>query len=285
MTIGGGGASAFGLGGAQMPGVPQAPSDGSSPRVRLGQMGKSGRGTYAKFDAKAPAIMGGLMDKYGLTKEQAAGVLGNLGHESARFTAYHEGGKVGAKGGVGWAQWTGPRRHAFERWTAARGLDPTSDEASWRYLTEGDPETAKAIAAVKRTNSVNGAMTTFEHKFERSADYNQRTGAILKPGSVASRLSLAQRAYGMHEVHGSQDGPATPAVPAAVADRARRTGKAAGPQASAGGKAGGHSGVQVASLQIHVHPAKGHSEKDIADAVHSKFNGAVRNHLSDGAFA
>jgi hypothetical protein len=193
--------------GRRMKGQP-AEADSSGPRVRMGKVGSgSGRGSYAKFDAKAPAIMGVLMTKYGLTKDQAAGVVGNLGHESARFTAYHENGKVSASGGVGWAQWTGPRRRAFERWTAARGLNPTSDEASWRFLTEGDPETAAAIAAVKRTHPSHVAVRAFHDSFEKSADISH--GRIVKPKNWNSRLDLADRADRANPVAGI----ATPPVP------------------------------------------------------------------------
>jgi hypothetical protein len=149
--------------GGSTPGTGDAREIG--PKVSLGKMG-------SKFAAKAPVIMDGLMKKYGLTREQAAGVVGNLGHESAGFTAYHEGGQASAKGGVGWAQWTGPRRRAFESWTKAHNLNPTSDEASWRYLTEGDPETARAILAVKGQTTRKGAVRAWEQSFERAGVKN-----------------------------------------------------------------------------------------------------------------
>ena len=71
-------------------------------------------------------------------------------------------------GGVGWAQWTGLRRRQFEAWAASHNLDPRSDEASYRYLTEGDPEFAGAVAAVKREKTIQGAMQAFESAFERA---------------------------------------------------------------------------------------------------------------------
>ena len=181
----------------------------TGPHVRLGKTSGGGGGRMAKFDAKAPAILGGLMTKYGLTKEQAAGIVGNLGHESARFTAYHEGGKASAEGGVGWAQWTGTRRRAFERWVGnhagadGKPLDPTSDEASWRYLTEGDPETGKAVAAVKRTHTAADATRAFHDSFERSADID-RSGRIAKPKNWQDRVDLANRALAMDAVPGER---------------------------------------------------------------------------------
>ncbi len=153
--------------------------------------------TGSKFSGKAPAIMRGLMDRYGLSQEQAAGIVGNLGHESAEFTAYHEGRKAPSEGGVGWAQWTGPRRRAFEAWTKAHGLNPTSDEASWRYLTEGDPQTTRAIAAVKRTSNRHDAVKAFHDSFEISADTDPRTGAIRNPKNWNHRLGLADKAFAL----------------------------------------------------------------------------------------
>ena len=124
------------------------PDGSTGPRVGLGRMGSGGgRRGFAKFDAKAPAIMGALMSKYGLTKEQAARPSSaTWGHESGGFTAYH-GGRPSAGPWWRWmGQWTGPRRRAFERWTAQHGLNPTSDDASWRFLTEGRPRNGRRLS-------------------------------------------------------------------------------------------------------------------------------------------
>jgi hypothetical protein len=258
----------------------------SGPRVALGQMRAGGKGAYGKFDSKAPAIMAGLMQKYGLTHEQAAGVVGNLGHESARFTAYHEGGQAAGRGGVGWAQWTGSRRRDFEKWTKAHGLSPTSDEASWRFLTEGDRETAGAMAAVKRTHSAAEAVRAFHDHFERSADISH--GRIVKQVSWNSRLGLAHRAEGLN---GRVDGPAladkpgTSAVPESVADRARRQGDrdralSTGRAKEAGGSSNGTT--NHVTIAVHAHPH--HDSKQIASMVHERFNDAVGSQLSDGAY-
>ncbi|WP_237480297.1 phage tail tip lysozyme [Lichenibacterium dinghuense] len=129
---------------------------------------------------------------------------------------YHEGGQAPGKGGVGWAQWTGPRRRAFEAWVAAHGLNPTSDEASWRYLTEGDPETPGAIAAVKRESTVQGSMRAFEAHFERAG---------IK--AYGSRMRFANAAMAM------QPGGATVMAPATAPDGASSTGTVRAGKASA----------------------------------------------------
>lgn len=123
------------------------------------------------FSTKAPGVMRQLMADFGLTREQAAGILGNLGHESAGFRQMQEQRPMipGSRGGWGWAQWTGPRRRAFEKWVAERGLDPKSDEANYGFLRhELQTSQRGALAAVKRQSSAMGAMQAFELEFERS---------------------------------------------------------------------------------------------------------------------
>lgn len=79
-----------------------------------------------------------LMNDFSLSLEQAQGAVGSLAMESKGFTDWQEDNPVvpGSRGGAGMAQWTGPRRVAFERYAAEVGLDPNSYEAQYGYLTE-----------------------------------------------------------------------------------------------------------------------------------------------------
>lgn len=81
-------------------------------------------------------LMGDLMNDFGLSKDQAAGVVGNLSHESGGFKSLQELNPVvpGSRGGYGYAQWTGPRRKQFESWSKENNLDPSSYEANYGYL-------------------------------------------------------------------------------------------------------------------------------------------------------
>jgi len=88
----------------------------------------------AKFDDMAPALMGKLMTDFQLNSIQAAAIMGNLGHESAGFTAYHQFGMPEGRGGYGWAQWDGPRRDEFLQWCRDNGKPWDSDEASEAFL-------------------------------------------------------------------------------------------------------------------------------------------------------
>ena len=88
------------------------------------------------FASIAPRLIGDLSKDFGLTPEQAAGVVGQLGHESGGFGTLQEVSPVvpGSRGGYGYAQWTGPRRKAFEEYASTNGLDPSSYEANYGFL-------------------------------------------------------------------------------------------------------------------------------------------------------
>jgi hypothetical protein len=89
------------------------------------------------FRAIAPAYMRKLVADFpSLDLQDAAAIFGNLGHESLGFTKLQEISPTvkGSKGGYGWAQWTGPRRRAFEAWCKKHGKDPAADATNYAYL-------------------------------------------------------------------------------------------------------------------------------------------------------
>ena len=88
------------------------------------------------FAAECRRLGPRLMGDLGLSDIQAAGLLGNLGHESGGFRDLQEiaPAVAGSRGGWGLAQWTGPRRRAMEAWCRAHALDPADPEASYGYL-------------------------------------------------------------------------------------------------------------------------------------------------------
>lgn len=146
-----------------------------------------------------------LMRDLGLTELQAAGLLGNLGHESGGFQSLQERRPVvkGSRGGWGLAQWTGPRRRAMEAWCRTRRLDPADREANYGYLCEElRGSEAEALVALKRTATLESATETFCTLFER-------------PGIVAldSRLAWSRRALAAIRAGPTADAAAK-AVPA-----------------------------------------------------------------------
>ena len=119
------------------------------------------------FEEKAPEIMRKLMSAFGLDEIQAAGILGNLGHESAGFRLLREVGQPEGRGGYGWAQWTGPRRRLFLDWCGQENLDWHSDDANYGFL-EHELRTSQSgsIRALLNTSELEEAVRVFERHFE-----------------------------------------------------------------------------------------------------------------------
>ena len=126
------------------------------------------------FVQLAPTIMQDLITAFDLSPEQAAAIVGNLGTESANFTAYHERGQPKNKGGYGWAQWTGPRRKAFFAWADAQGLNRESEAASLGFLEHELQTTHRSsITALKRETELSAATRTFMFHFEGPGILNE----------------------------------------------------------------------------------------------------------------
>lgn len=123
------------------------------------------------FLAKAPGIMEKLIADFSLKDFQAAGLLGNIGEECDGFREMQERKPLipGSKGGLGWAQWTGPRRTKFEAFCSAKGLTPFADAANYGFLKEElSSSQAMSLAAVQKAASIGKAVRTFEATFERA---------------------------------------------------------------------------------------------------------------------
>ena len=140
------------------------------------------------FRNLAPRIMRDLMaeSRFGLSSDDAAAIVGNLAHETLGFTKMQEMAPTvkGSRGGYGWAQWTGPRRVAFEAWCDARGLEHDGYEANYSFLyRELATDHANAVAAVKAAGSLKDKVIAFEKVYE---------GAGVK--SYSSRLKYAREA-------------------------------------------------------------------------------------------
>lgn len=128
----------------------------------------------------------------GLKDFQAAGLLGNLGFESGGFLHLQEINPLvsGSAGGLGVAQWTGPRRRSFESWCAANHLSTSSDEGNYGFLLhELQGPYAYTVAALKKTISIEGAVFSAGQTYERPYG----TTATHLPG-YDGRLAYAQRA-------------------------------------------------------------------------------------------
>lgn len=147
-----------------------------------------------KFNYIAPEYVKRLMKDFGLTKLQASAVVGNLGHESAGFTAMQEARPTSGRGGLGFAQWTGPRRRTFEALAKEQNLPIDSPELNYMMLKmELEGEYKGVIEKLKTSNDLKEAVYIFERGFERSADVNKQ-GVIVKQKSYQARYNYAGKA-------------------------------------------------------------------------------------------
>ena len=117
----------------------------------------------------APRVIQRLSQDLNITPQQAAGIVGQLGHESAGLQAINEYNPVvpGSRGGFGWAQWTGPRRKQFESWAQNQGLNVTDPEANYGFLVHeltNTPE-KRALDAVRAAPDAISAGRAFTDTF------------------------------------------------------------------------------------------------------------------------
>lgn len=128
------------------------------------------------------ALMVALMADFGLSAEQAAGVVGNFmwesgGHHLPPDINEHTdvSGPPEFNGGYGWAQWTGVRQEHFINFAIENGYMASdqvnaTDAANYAYLkyelTTGYTET---IDALRTMTTPEDAAVSFEATFERAA--------------------------------------------------------------------------------------------------------------------
>ena len=133
-------------------------------------------------------LMSDLQEIFGISKEQAAGIVGNLDHETGGFKFMQEIEPVvpGSRGGFGFAQWTGPRRKQFEAWVKKNGMDIRSYEANLGFLVHELQNTGEG----KVLEELQNAKTPQEAAEIFSAGF-------LRPGvpKMESRVARANKYY------------------------------------------------------------------------------------------
>ena len=147
------------------------------------------------FKNNAPTLMKNLMNDYGLTKEQAAGIVGNLAHESGGLVpGIQEKNPKKGRGGLGWAQWTGPRRNDFEKYLKETNQKASDPNANYGFLKREleSKEYKNIIPSIKKASSVEEATRIWHDTYEKSADI--KNGVIVKPQSYSRRVNYANKA-------------------------------------------------------------------------------------------
>ncbi|ABC30312.1 conserved hypothetical protein [Hahella chejuensis KCTC 2396] len=138
----------------------------------------------------AMQVMDNLIKDFGLTPEQAAGVVGNLYMESDgmnphinQYSQFSQGAsdprafgnptndRVQDSTGYGWAQWGESRKDGLIAFAENNGMDPGSAAANYGFLKHELSSTSESavIGKLKQTDSVADAMVVFRQDFERAA--------------------------------------------------------------------------------------------------------------------
>lgn len=116
-------------------------------------------------------LMMDLQEILGIDSIQAAGIVGSLDQETGGFKFMQEIEPLvkGSRGGYGIAQWTGPRRKAFEAWAKDQGMDISSYEGNLGYLVYEFQETpeGRVLEALKNATTPGEAAEIFTNEFLR----------------------------------------------------------------------------------------------------------------------
>ena len=188
-------------GGAPMAAVGGGPVATGSATGSAAVSGNVGKGPAA-FQEIGPRVKSDLMRDFGLSTEQAAGIVGNLAHESGGFGTLQEIKPMipGSRGGFGYAQWTGPRRRQFESWAAENKLDPASYEANYGFLKHELANTGegRVLDRIRQTNDPTQATRIFSDVFLRPGipgmgsreKWTQRALAFSQQPQMASNMPV-----------------------------------------------------------------------------------------------
>ena len=134
-----------------------------------------------------------LKKDFGLTDDQARGVVGSLMHESGGMNSgITQGGRIGEPNGnmaddnangFGIAQWGGVRKQGLIDFAQKSGIPASSQAANYGFLKqELSGPYADAINAVKGTGDVASATAAFTNTFEKPSD-----------PQMASRIAYAEQ--------------------------------------------------------------------------------------------
>ena len=136
-------------------------SAGSTPQLQSGPGNFSGNNNQQK-------AMNYFMSQ-GLTKQQAAGIVGNLMQESTAGLDPMADNKMGNKG---IAQWDANRWSRFEKWAKTKGLNVNTLEAQLQWVME-ELRTGSgglSLKTLQGSRSASSAAALFNERFERSGE-------------------------------------------------------------------------------------------------------------------
>lgn len=121
--------------------------------------------TQAAAETIAERLMKDLTADFTLKDFQAAAIVGNLARETGNFRYMQELNPLikGSRGGMGYAQWTAGRRHAFEDYALSYGIeDLTGYEVNYSFLKhELETTHNRALRKVKSSANLEQATNRF----------------------------------------------------------------------------------------------------------------------------
>lgn len=135
---------------------------------------------------KGSAIANNLVKDLNITKEVAAGIVGNLWAESGLVPDRIQGSGMkrgtlpqAKNGGYGWAQYTHPSlKSDLIAFAKKKGVDlnnqPMSDELNYEYLKHWVSKNTNKFKELKSQNDVKTATNYFLTQYERPADQSER---------------------------------------------------------------------------------------------------------------
>lgn len=135
-----------------------------------GGTGKTGK----QFEDNSRFLMDNLKKDYGLSREQAAGIIGWWGGESGLDPGINEMKPLvpGSRGGFGIAQWTGPRRKALEEFAEKNNMPLSSVQTQYMFFKEEVkkyPQFDKIMKNVKNAGDLRQAILAFQ-EFQTGGD-------------------------------------------------------------------------------------------------------------------
>jgi len=128
-----------------------------------GTVGKTGN----QFGDNSRFLMDNLKKDFGLSRDQAAAIIGWWGGESGLDPGINEKNplKRGSRGGFGIAQWTGDRRTKLEEYATKNQLPLDSLQTQYSYFKEEVkkyPQFAKIMENVKNSKDLGQAIRAFQ---------------------------------------------------------------------------------------------------------------------------
>jgi hypothetical protein len=148
---------------------------------------------------KGSTIANDLVKDLNITKEVAAGIVGNLWAESGLVPDRIQGSGMkrgtlpqAKNGGYGWAQYTHPSlKSDLIAFAKKKGVDlnsqPMSDELNYEYLKHWVSKNSNKFTELKSQGDVKSATNYFLTKYERPADQSER--------ALNKRVNFANSVY------------------------------------------------------------------------------------------